>query len=184
VDLPADVRLVGATHRDLRGAVNASRFRLDLYYRIAVVTLIVPPLRERPEDIPQLVRYFAEQYGAERDAVDRLLAPESLTVLERHSWPGNVRELRNVVEGTLVMGALPSFRGGRRATSEDAEAAFLGPLLALPYGQARSELLAAFEKRYLEALVSRSGGNVSRAARTAEMDRSHLIDLMKKHGLK
>ena len=172
-----DVRVVSATHRDLRAEVNAGTFRLDLYYRLAVVCLTVPPLREHPEDVPLLVEHFLRECGAVGEAI----APDTLQSWMRHHWPGNVRELRNLVEATLAMGEAPSLAD---SPSPAAGGDPFAPLLSLDYKQARNRLLYDFEERYLTRLLERAGGNVSRAAREARMDRSYLIELLQRHGKK
>ncbi len=160
-----DVRVVSATHRDLRAEVNSGAFRLDLFYRLAVVKLEVPALRERADDIPLLVEHFLKEAGHD-GPVEDLISPRAMDSLKQHYWPGNVRELRNLVEATLAMGEPPPLEAGRS------------------YKDARAGALAEFEKKYLGGLIERSKGNVSEASRLARMDRSHLIELLKKHGLK
>ncbi len=173
-DVEVDVRVVAATHRDLRSEVNAGSFRLDLYYRLAVVTLQVPSLRERPEDVPVLVEHFLREAGHD-GPVAAVFPPDAMAALAAHRWPGNVRELRNVVEATLAMGEPPTLDG--RA----------GPKPPLPggasYREARRELLDAFEREFVRALLARTGGNVSAAAREARMDRTYLIKLIARHAL-
>ncbi len=178
-DIRIDVRVVSATHRDLRRAVNAGEFRLDLFYRLAVVTLVLPPLRERPEDVELYARLFARDFGA-ADEFDRLLGDGLLERLKTHPWPGNVRELRNVVEATLALGRPPALEGMELETSGDPFAR----LRQLSYKRAREELLERFEADYLPHLLERSEGNVSEAARVAGMDRSYLFRLLRKHGLR
>ena len=178
-DLPIDVRVVSATNRDVRGDVNSGAFRLDLYYRLAVVTLPLPPLRERTEDIELLVEHFLREYGHE-GAIDELISPATMRSLATHHWPGNVRELRNLIEATLAMGEPPVLPPPDTSDPSDP----IGALLALPYRLAREQLLAQFESRYLPALLERAQGNVSRAARTAQMNRSHLLELLQRHHLK
>jgi DNA-binding NtrC family response regulator len=178
-DLAVDVRLVTATHRDLRAEVNAGTFRLDLYYRLAVVVLAVPALRERAEDVPLLVEHFLRELGHD-GPIEELISTATMRSLAQHYWPGNVRELRNLVEATMAMGEAPSLEPATPIAGGDP----FGPLLGRSYKEARTELLAAFEKRYLPALLERAGGNVSRAAREARMDRSYLIELLERHGLK
>lgn len=184
-DIEVDVRVVSATNRELKSEINSGAFRLDLYYRLAVVTLSVPPLRERPEDIPLLVERFVRECGHDGPIAD-LFSASTIAQLQRSRWPGNVRELRNVIEASLALGEAP-------APSDDGApvgvAAMTGiqhdeALLALPYKQARAEVLTSFEAAYVARLLARAGGNVSRAARDAKMDRSHLIDLAKRHGAK
>src|SRR5262249_36815357 len=174
-EISVDVRIVSATHRDLRAEVNSGTFRLDLYYRLAVVVMKVPPLRERADDIPLLVEHFLRECGHD-GPVGALISPAAMHALQQHHWPGNVRELRNLIEGTVAMGEAPPLDGGPA-----------GPRAAethLPYKEARTQVLHEFEERYLRALLERTQGNVSQAAREARMDRSHLIDLLQRHKLK
>jgi len=174
-----DVRVVSATHRDLRAEVNSGAFRLDLFYRLAVVKLEVPALRERADDIPLLVEHFLKEAGHD-GPVEDLISPRAMESLKAHYWPGNVRELRNLVEATLAMGEPPPLEPGGAAPASSPMAA----LDTRSYKDARAAALAEFEKRYLGGLIDRSKGNVSEASRLARMDRSHLIELLKKHGLK
>jgi DNA-binding NtrC family response regulator len=186
-ELATDVRVVAATHRELRGEVNAGAFRLDLYYRLAVVVLDLPPLRERPDDVPLLVEHFLRECGHD-GPVDELVSPEAVRALQAQRWPGNVRELRNLVEATVAMGELPSARaavGAAAGASEPDGSVRIGAaLLALPYKQARAALLARFEAEYLAALLARCEGNVSRAAREAGLHRSHVTSLVQRHQIK
>ncbi len=183
-DIPVDVRVIAATHRDLRAEVNAGTFRLDLYYRIAVALLRVPALRERAEDIPLLIGHFARECG-HVGPIEALFPPGTLDAFAAHHWPGNVRELKNLVEASLATGEAPTFdRGLVDPESGELIGDPFEPLLELGYKEARATLLEAFEKRYLESVLERAGGNVSRAAREARVDRSHLIDLLKRHGMK
>ncbi|MDX2010489.1 MAG: sigma 54-interacting transcriptional regulator [Myxococcaceae bacterium] len=174
-ELSVDVRVVAATHRDLKAEVNAGAFRLDLYYRLAVVRLEVPPLRQRLDDLELLVAHFLREAGAEASP----FSADDLTALRAHHWPGNVRELRNLVESTLAMGERPALEA---PAAPDASAPGLGP--ELPYKDARAQVLERFEKHYLPRLLEHAKGNVSAAARHAKMDRSHLIELLTRHGLK
>ncbi|HUJ60699.1 MAG TPA: sigma 54-interacting transcriptional regulator [Kofleriaceae bacterium] len=169
-------RVIAATNRDLRAEVNTGRFRQDLYHRLAVVVLRLPPLRERREDIALLAYHFARELGAD-GPLERTFGEDLLGRWQRHSWPGNVRELRNAVEAAIVIGA--QLTGELPAVSEDGEGAPIGP-----YKEARAAVVTDFERRYLTRLMTEAVGNVSRAARTARMDRSHLIDLLHRHGLK
>jgi DNA-binding NtrC family response regulator len=178
-EIAVDVRVVSATNRDLRAEVNAGSFRLDLYYRLAVVCLSVPPLRDHPEDVPLLVEHFLRECGHD-GPVEELVAEPTLQSWLQHRWPGNVRELRNLVEATVAMGEPPSLGESPSPTGGDPFAA----LLQLDYKQARARLLHDFEERYLTHLLARCDGNVSKAAREARMDRSHLIDLLQRHGKK
>lgn len=186
--VPVDVRVVSATNRDLRREVNTGVFRLDLFYRVAVTLIEIPPLRRRPEDVPLLIRHFARELSAEAD-VDRLFPEPLVRELERYDWPGNARELRNVVASAIALDQSPSVDhvGNSTAVASDAERAVdsdLDDLLHTNYREARSALLQRFERRYLSALLDRSEGNVRRAAREGGINRSYLIDLLKRHGIK
>jgi DNA-binding NtrC family response regulator len=180
-DISVDIRVVSATNRDLRSEVNRGGFRLDLYYRLAVVVLAIPPLRERVEDISLLVEHFFLESG-QTTPVEHTFSDEAMRSLEGHYWPGNVRELRNLVEATIAMGEPP--RVSHAALGDAGAADPIAAVLEEPYGVARGTLLEQFESRYLKALVERTEGNVSRAAREAKMDRSHLIDMLRRHGIK
>jgi len=182
-----DVRVVAATHRDLRNATNVGTFRADLYFRLAVARVVIPPLRERTEDIEPLVKRFAEQLSGDPHAepFDR----ETLRALEAHPWSGNVRELRNVVESAVALGSWvledsqdgsTSSPGDVLAESGDAP----GGLFGLPYREARARAVAAFERSYLSRLSESCSGNASEAARRAHMDRPYLLSLLRKHGLR
>ncbi|MEO6774491.1 MAG: sigma 54-interacting transcriptional regulator [Kofleriaceae bacterium] len=187
-----DIRVIAATHRDLRAMVRAGQFREDLYYRLAVVATSVPPLRERKADIPALVTWFAEKMGRGSFAQ----SPALLDQLQRHDWPGNVRELRNVVERALSLGdtgfaELGDTPGPRVAPLPSA--AELGDdlqkrssnadVLELPFKEAKAQLVEAFERDYLQALLQRHHGNISRAAAEAGIDRNYIHRLVKKYGL-
>ena len=177
-EIAVDVRVVAATHRDLRAEVNRNGFRLDLYYRLAVVTLALPALRERPEDVPLLVEHFLRDAGWDQP-VATLISPPAMDALSKLHFAGNVRELRNLVEAAVAMGEAPSLGDAVRAPAH-ADVAQLPIDLALPYKDARALLTTAFEERYVDALLERANGNVSAAARAAQMTRSHLNELIAK----
>jgi DNA-binding NtrC family response regulator len=170
-ELELGARVIAATNRDLRAEVNTGRFRPDLYHRLAVVSLRIPPLRDRSEDIPLLVEHFARELGAD-GSIEQLFGSEQLARWRRGPWPGNVRELRNAIEAALLVGIAPS------------EAIVTSDTGLPPYKDARARLLADFERDYLSRLLAEAGGNVSAAARLAKMDRSHLIDLLRRRDLK
>ncbi|MCC7384883.1 MAG: sigma 54-dependent Fis family transcriptional regulator [Deltaproteobacteria bacterium] len=177
--IPVDVRLVAATNRDLRRDVNAGRFRSDLYFRLAVVELTLPPLRERLADLPILIASILSDLEAKGSVKVPPLSSFDLETLAKHYWPGNVRELRNVIERSVLLGAgldLPDVAGAVDTQAAD-------EVSLLPYREAKAALVDRFERRYVEALLKRSEGNISKAAREAKMDRSYLLELIKKHGL-
>jgi DNA-binding NtrC family response regulator len=177
--ITADVRILAATHRDLRAEVNAGRFRADLYYRLAVAKILIPPLRERPEDIAALATHFVERLTGVAELGP--LAP-ALEALKAHPWSGNVRELRNVVEAAIVMGELDL--GGERTSPLASVAAPSSGRDIAAYRDARAAALSAFEAEYLKDLIARTDGNASEAARVAKMDRPYLLTLLRKHGLR
>jgi DNA-binding NtrC family response regulator len=181
-----DIRVIAATHRDLRAMVKAGQFREDLYYRLAVVATFVPPLRERKADIPALATWFAEKMGRGSFAQ----SPALIEQLQRHDWPGNVRELRNVVERALSLGdaALADLADHGRAPSSptmdsDQKRPSNPEVLELPFKEAKAQLVEAFERDYLTALLARHHGNISRAASEAGIDRNYIHRLVKKYGL-
>jgi DNA-binding NtrC family response regulator len=191
--VPIDVRVIAATNRSLQSEVNARRFRADLYYRLAVLEIRLPALRERPEDLPLLVEHILSGFGASRRPEAEVLRGETAALeLARHQWPGNVRELRNYVERCLALAE----RGSLSAPSGPPEGpAGAGPgsdELAPDAGgapqanlrSARQTWLREFEKRYLEELLAQHGGNVSAAARSAGIDRKYLYRLLWRNGLR
>ncbi|HSD87615.1 MAG TPA: sigma 54-interacting transcriptional regulator [Kofleriaceae bacterium] len=172
-----DVRVLAATNRDLREAVNAGRFRADLYYRLAVVRMRIPPLRDRREDIPLLVSHYYRIFTGD----DAAVAPPSLvTQLAAQGWPGNVRELRSAVERAVLM-AEPVWPDPDESDTPlpSATPAFDE---RLSFREAKERAVAAWERRYLNELVERHAGNLSRAARAARMDRAHLRELLRRYG--
>jgi DNA-binding NtrC family response regulator len=193
--ITVDVRVISATNRDLRSEVNGGAFRQDLYYRIGVLLLRVPPLRERTQDIPLLVDHFLEEagYDGEREAI---LPDRTLETLKAHHWPGNVRELRNFVETALAMGEAPEIEDPDDSSAGPAPSAVAQPERArtsdasspskplTPYSEARAAVLEEFELGYLRGLMERTRWNVSAAAREAKMNRQHLIKMLKRHGIK
>jgi DNA-binding NtrC family response regulator len=174
-DIQVDVRVISATHRDLRAEANQGTFRADLYFRLAVARIEIPPLRDRPEDIEPLVEHFAREITG---APGLPFSEATMAALRAHRWSGNVRELRNVVESALAMGTV-SLDGVPSAVPESARTGSI-----VPYRAARAEALAAFERRYLRALIEANGGNASAAARAASMDRPYLLSLLRRHGLR
>jgi DNA-binding NtrC family response regulator len=184
--VPVDVRVVASTHRDLRLEIDANHFREDLYFRLAQVRVVLPPLRERVQDIPELARHFlrlATEPGNRTATID----DEALAELCRRPCPGNVRELRNILvraaalceEGVIrvsdIAGEGYGFRGSEAERS---------PLdLAGTFSEAKQRAIERFEKAYLETIMRRCAGNLSRASREADLARHHLRDLLKKRGL-
>ena len=177
-----DVRVIAATHRDLAALVANGAFRQDLYFRINVVSIALPPLRERIDDVPLLVRHFLDEHAARTETCARALDGAALAALCARSWPGNVRELKNVVERALTLA-----RGDTLQLSDLSVAALLPePVhpLAPPGIAGFAKAKAGFEQAYLEQVLERAEGNISEAARLAEMDRSQLRRILRRSGLK
>jgi DNA-binding NtrC family response regulator len=190
-DAVVNVRFIAATNRDPEEAVSSGALREDLYYRLRVVPIPVPPLRERVDDIPLLAEHFLAYYWSRhRDGPQPKLSKAAIWALRAHSWPGNVRELQNVIEHAVVLlepgadvqpehipfisdhGTDPEL--GALAEDVDANES---------YYEARDRLLAKFDRRYLTRVVLRAGGNLSKAARMAKVDRTTFYRLMERHGL-
>jgi transcriptional regulator with GAF, ATPase, and Fis domain len=178
-----DVRIVAATNRNMTAEVARGVFREDLYFRLAGATVVVPPLRERMSDLPRLVEHFLSLERPARSAHE--VPPEAWAMLNAHRWPGNVRELRNAVQRLLVTPER-AIAASPRALETEAESALEEPQAsqeALPLRVARREASDGFERRYVLAMLARTGGNVSRAAAIAEVSRQMLQKLMRKHGV-
>ncbi len=200
-----DVRLVAATNRDLRREVNRETFRADLYFRLAVVGIHMPPLRERPEDIPLYVEGFLADQSAAGYAFT--IDPATVQQLCRRPWPGNVRELRNVLERAAALGEVegpPAYVPGHTAPGRAAheQLAALPPVVApdpdapgpatltvavdpsIPFKTGKALLVGQYEQAYVEALMQAHDGNITRAARTAEIDRVYLLRLLDKFDMR
>jgi len=187
--LRAEARVVAATKRDLKTEVERGKFREDLYFRLAVVPVTVPPLRSRREDIPPLVDRFLD-LARKRDSASASITLSQATVaaLTAHDWPGNVRELRNVLDRAIYIATAGGEREARIvdlpvvATASHAEATSFEA--GKSYREVREEFESDFERRYVSWLLDRHAGNISAAAREARMDRKHLYDLARRHGLR
>jgi two-component system, NtrC family, nitrogen regulation response regulator NtrX len=179
--IPVDARVIVATHRNLDEMVRQGSFRADLFHRIYVFPVVLPPLRERAEEIPTLVEHFAEQVVAQNGWKPRHFSSEAVSVLQRYSWPGNVRELRNVVERVLLLSAgdtitaadahlaLPASRNGDAASSAGA-----GPL---------SQRLESYEREVLLAELRRHNHHMTNTARALGLERSHLYKKCQQLGI-
>ncbi len=195
-----DVRLIAATNRNLEEEVRAGRFRDDLFYRLSVVRLSLPPLRERREDIPLLARHFLRQAPFNRDADGQPrvkgLSEEALTALMEYHWPGNVRELMNVVEratsfadgDVIEVDDLPPHVLGTRARPGADLCNHDGSTTEtnrprMTFKDAKEAWIERFEREYLAALLRRHKGSLSAAAREADLDRKHLRKLARRYGL-
>ncbi|MEJ2538679.1 MAG: sigma-54 dependent transcriptional regulator [Gemmatimonadota bacterium] len=190
-DKVVTVRFVAATNRDPLQSVDDGTLRKDLFFRLRVVPIHIPPLRERPEDIPPLVHHFLDYFWARHrsDEPQPDLLPSGMEALQGYAWPGNVRELKNVVEHAVVMmdSGVPAGPDSFNLTGglgESSGGGSLDPMLfQKDYHTAREEMLAHFEEQYLSNILRRAGGNISGAARIAGVDRTTLYRLMEKRNL-
>jgi transcriptional regulator with GAF, ATPase, and Fis domain len=199
--IPVNVRVVAATNRDLRARVNEGQFREDLFYRLSVVSIELPPLRQRPEDIPLLVQHFLDDVAERRFPGENkkfTVSSEAMTRLQSHPWPGNIRELRNTIERAAALAdemeigvadVLPGaaqkappviVSGGQHPSAWASQ--FVEE--ALPFKEAKQRLLDVFEAAYLKALLDKHEGNVTRSANAAGLTRYHLRELAKKYGVR
>jgi DNA-binding NtrC family response regulator len=186
---PIDVRIIASSNRDLEREVNRGRFREDLYFRLAVVTLNVPSLRERREDVEGLIEAFLAELtkdegkgGIEPAAARALFSPELLADLATHEWPGNVRELRNYVERTVVLQS--AARVGEAESGEPPVSRRAAIDVDVPFKLAKAALIDDFERAYITQLLAWANGNLSKAARHAGIDRMYLHRLVQHHGLR
>jgi two-component system, NtrC family, response regulator HydG len=186
-----DVRVVAASNVELAQAVEQGRFRQDLFYRLNVVTIRVPPLRERPDDVPLLAAHFLKKHGGSPPPA---LAPETLEAMTEYGWPGNVRELENAVLHAIALRrgesigpeSLPPQISGHGRTNSGARVVDVGAddgeeLVGLTEAKRRAS--AAFEKRYLMRVMEKAKGSVSEAARLAGLDRTNFRRLLQRHGI-
>ncbi|HLU65441.1 MAG TPA: sigma-54 dependent transcriptional regulator [Kofleriaceae bacterium] len=195
-----DVRVIAATHVDLEQLVADAQFRADLFYRLNVVAVRMPPLRERMDDLPLITAHLIDKHAARMRRPPPRVSPAAMEALARYPWPGNVRELENVIQGVLALSAeveigpdaLPPRITQREAPGgEGAPPAPSGDLhtdLAwvdqISYKDARERAIGSFERRYFERLLRRAEGNVSEAARLAGLDRSNLRRMLSRHGIR
>jgi transcriptional regulator with GAF, ATPase, and Fis domain len=180
-----DVRIIAATNRRLSVEVQEGRFRQDLFYRLSVVQVEIPPLRDRPEDVVPLACLFAEKYHKDPRAI---ITDATASLLTAYRWPGNVRELRNVVERLALVPelAMESLESGGRgaAVSTGSSGPVIGPLASLPFHEARRRWQDLFERQYLAAQMAAAGNVVTKAANRADLPRQTFHRLLRRHGLR
>ncbi|MFZ3045373.1 MAG: sigma-54 dependent transcriptional regulator [Desulfatirhabdiaceae bacterium] len=181
-----NVRVIASTNRDLKARIAERQFREDLYYRLNVVNLHMPALRERKEDIPLLVHYFLHKYGNEFSRIKKGISPELMQQLVLKNWDGNVRELSNIIKRAVVLAPEDVIR------PEDIGMDFLKPapcrnelplFTGLGYKEAKNRMLQAFHQGYLEHILKQSEGNISRAAQVCGIERQYLQQILKKYGV-
>jgi len=198
--IKVDVRIIAATNRDVESEIEKGRFRPDLFYRLAVLTLTIPPLRERPEDIEKLALDYLEHFRQQVGRPEIAIEAAALDVLNQYSWPGNVRELINAIEQAVLLCSenrimvedLPrristTVIGGAAdllLSGKDGAMRLSDELLGKPLPDARAEVVAAFERDYARRLLEATKGRIGDTAKRAGINQRHLYDLMKRHGLR
>ncbi len=179
--LTVDVRVLAATNQDLEAKVRQGTFRQDLYYRLNVVSVALPPLADRPDDLPLLIERFLAAAGARLNRPPRPLAPQAYRALLEHNWPGNVRELEHAIEQAVALA------GGERIELDDLppalRAAEPGPAPPGAFKEAKQQVVARFERRFITEALGRHRGNVSRAAEEMGMYRQHLQAKLAEYGI-
>ena len=204
-----DVRVLAATNVDLKARIQTGEFRPDLYYRLHVITIALPPLRERGDDVLLLADHFLQKFARSMQRTAKSLSPDAARALCEYDWPGNVRELEHAIEHAMVLarkdviaatdlpfartpsapresGTMPGLGPDRASstmatTSRDGSQALLADLARLPYAEAKGRLVALFDETYTGELLRQTGGNMSEAARRAGLDRSNFRRLLKRH---
>jgi DNA-binding NtrC family response regulator len=193
-----DVRVIAATNRNLKQDMEDGRFRPDLYYRLAVVTLTVPPLRERREDLPELAQTFLERFKRQMQRPVTRIRPEAMAAMVRYDWPGNVRELINVLERAVLLSSgneidvadlrgrdgwvsTPSGTDEPIATTPEGNR---DDLMNRPFKLAREEVISSFEQNYIQDVLRKTGGRIGESARRAGLNERSLYALMKRHRLR
>src|SRR5574341_495423 len=182
-----DVRIIAATNQDLLQRVQEKEFREDLYYRLNVINIKMPPLRERKEDIPLLVKHFVEKYNKKENRQVKGISPEVGKEFYRYNWPGNVRELENVIERaiTLTNEDVISLGVVSSLVKKEGDIEIMGDdLFSQPYKDARRKALDAFNIKYITNVLNKNSGNVTNAAKESEIERQYLQRILKRYNIK
>lgn len=182
-----DVRIIAATNQDLLQRVQEKEFREDLYYRLNVINIRMPPLRDRKEDIPLLVKHFIEKYNKKENRQIKGISPEVEKEFYNYNWPGNVRELENVIERaiTLTNEDIISLNVILPLVKKEGGTEFVGDdLLSQPYKEARRKALDAFNVKYITNVLNKTSGNVTNAAKESEIERQYLQRMLKRYNIK
>jgi two-component system response regulator AtoC len=182
-----DVRIIAATNQDLLQGVQEKEFREDLYYRLNVINIRMPPLRDRKEDIPLLVKHFVEKYNKKENRQIKGISPEVEKEFYNYNWPGNVRELENVIERaiTLTTEDIISLNVILPLVKKEGLSGDIGDeLLSQPYKDARRKALDAFNVKYITNVLNKNSGNVTNAAKESEIERQYLQRMLKRYNIK
>jgi DNA-binding NtrC family response regulator len=177
-----DVRFIATTNKDLQAEVERGTFRRDLFYRLSVMPIAVPPLRERPGDIPLLAEHFLEASARRTKKSVRAIAPAAMQTLCRYAWPGNVRELENVIERGVIVAKGDTITDVDRFLSGETERARVD--LALPFRDAKARVVEEFERAYIAGVLEAHGGKLTAAARHADMDPKNFSEKLTRYGLR
>jgi two-component system response regulator GlrR len=177
-----DVRFIATTNKDLQVEAEQGRFRRDLYYRLSVMPVRVPPLRERPGDVPLLAQHFLEVSARRSKKPVRAIAPAAMQALCRYAWPGNVRELENVIERAVIVTKSDTVADVERFLTGEAERARVD--LGLPFREAKARLVEEFERAYITGVLEAHGGKLTAAAKHADMDPKNFSEKLTRYGLR
>jgi DNA-binding NtrC family response regulator len=177
-----DVRFIATTNKDLEREVERGAFRRDLFYRLSVVPIRVPPLRERAGDIPLLAQHFLGASARRTKKPVRAIAPAAMQALCRYAWPGNVRELENVIERAVIVAKTDTLADVDRFLTGEGERPRVD--LSLPFREAKARVVDEFERSYVAGVLEQHGGKLTAAARHADMDPKNLWEKLVKYGLR
>jgi DNA-binding NtrC family response regulator len=177
-----DVRFIATTNKDLTAEVERGTFRRDLYYRLSVMPIRVPPLRERADDIPLLAEHFLVASAARSKKTVRGIAPSAMDALRRYAWPGNVRELENVIERAVIVAKSDPLCDVERFLTGDGDRARVD--LSLPFRDAKARVVEEFERAYIAGVMEAHGGKLTAAAKHADMDPKNFSEKLARYGLR
>jgi DNA-binding NtrC family response regulator len=178
------VRVLASTNRNLKEEMAGERFREDLYYRLNVISIHLPPLRERPEDIPLLAQHFLKRYSAEYGKEGLKPAPGLMEELARNPWPGNVREMENAIRRAVILCRGSAITLADMAPQPDEKRRVNHPESDLPYRDAKKQVLDTFNREYLTGLLADHQGNVTHAARKCGLERQAFQQLLRRYGIR
>ncbi|MBN1103752.1 MAG: sigma-54-dependent Fis family transcriptional regulator [Deltaproteobacteria bacterium] len=178
-----DVRVLASTNRNIKEEMARERFREDLYYRLNVISVHLPPLRERPEDIPLLAEHLLQRYAAESDKEELRFGPGLLEELGRMEWPGNVRELENAIRRAIILCRGSAITSADLGPEFEEKCLVTGTLRDLPYREAKRQVLDTFNREFLSCLLAENQGNVTHAARKCGLERQAFQQLLRRYGI-